>query len=69
MALQLIHGTVVNPINNYVIIPYIGKYVNISEKWKGEKGMLDINYWVLDYNAGKVEDSPRARCAPDAYCI
>ena len=41
---------VVNPISNYCIIPYIGKYVNFSEKYKGEKGLLDMNYWVLDYN-------------------
>lgn len=41
---------VTNPINNYNIIPYIGKYVNFSETYQGEKGKLDINYWVLDYN-------------------
>jgi aminopeptidase N len=39
-----------NPINNYNIVPYIGKYVNFSETYNGEKGKLDINYWVLDYN-------------------
>jgi hypothetical protein len=39
-----------DPINNYDIIPYIGKYVNFSEVYKGEKGNLDVNYWVLDYN-------------------
>jgi aminopeptidase N len=41
---------VANPINNYCIIPYIGKYVNFSETYNGEKGKLDVNYWVLDYN-------------------
>lgn len=39
-----------NPINNYNIIPYIGQYVNWSDTLQGEKGKLDINYWVLDYN-------------------
>ena len=39
-----------NPINNYNIIPYIGKYVNWSDTLHGEKGMLDLNFWVLDYN-------------------
>jgi aminopeptidase N len=39
-----------NPINNYNIIPYIGKYVNWSDTLHGEKGILDLNYWVLDYN-------------------
>jgi aminopeptidase N len=41
---------VTNPINNYCIIPYIGKYESFSEKYKGEKGVLDLTYWVLDYN-------------------
>lgn len=46
---------VTNPINNYNIIPYIGKYVNWSEHYKGEKGRLDVNYWVLQ------EDEAKAR--------
>jgi aminopeptidase N len=44
---------VVNPINSYDIIPYIGKYVNWSEQYKGLKGDLDCNFWVLDYNLEK----------------
>jgi aminopeptidase N len=39
-----------NPINNYNIIPYIGKYSHFGEKYKGIKGWLDCDYWVLDYN-------------------
>ncbi|HVG12242.1 MAG TPA: M1 family metallopeptidase [Flavisolibacter sp.] len=39
-----------NPINNYNIVPYIGKYVSFSETYNGEKGPLQCNYWVLDYN-------------------
>jgi len=41
---------VINPINNYDIVPYIGKYVNWTETFNGEKGPLDCSYWVLDYN-------------------
>ncbi|MCK7554124.1 M1 family metallopeptidase [Chitinophaga sedimenti] len=41
---------VVNPISNYCIIPYIGKYVSFKEVYKGEKGPLDVTYHVLDYN-------------------
>jgi aminopeptidase N len=41
---------VTNPISTYCIIPYIGKYANFKETYKGEKGILDINYWALDYN-------------------
>lgn len=46
---------VVNPISNYCLIPYIGKYVNFKEKYAGEKGPLDVNYWVLDYNLNKAK--------------
>jgi aminopeptidase N len=44
-----------NPINNYNIIPYIGKYVSFEETYAGEKGKLDCNYWVLDYNLDKAK--------------
>jgi aminopeptidase N len=54
---------VVNPINNYCIIPYIGKYVHFSEIFKGEKGNLDMDYWVLEENFEKAKkqfaDAPR----------
>lgn len=46
---------VVNPINNYNIIPYIGAYVNWQEQYAGEKGNLDLNYWVLDYHRKQAE--------------
>lgn len=45
--------TVTNPINNYNIVPYIGKYVNWEETYQGEKGPLACSYWVLDYNETK----------------
>ena len=52
-----------NPINNYCIVPYIGKYVNFSEKYPGLKGALDMNYWVLDYDLAKARtqftDAPK----------
>jgi aminopeptidase N len=35
-----------NPINNYNIVPYIGYYKNWNEKYLGEKGELDCQYWV-----------------------
>lgn len=44
---------VVNPINNYNIIPYIGKYFNWSEVYEGEKGKLDVNYWFLQCDEQK----------------
>jgi aminopeptidase N len=45
-----------NPINNYCIIPYIGKYVNFTDTLMGEKGKLDLSYWVLDYNLEKAKE-------------
>ncbi len=54
---------VVNPINSYNLIPYIGKYAHFSEVYDGEKGKLDMDYWVLEYNLDKAKeqfkDAPR----------
>lgn len=44
-----------NPINAYSIIPNIGKYVNFKDIFNGEKGKLDLDYWVLDYNLEKAK--------------
>jgi aminopeptidase N len=44
-----------NPINNYNLVPYIGKYVNFKESFQGEKGTLNCSYWVLDYNLDKAK--------------
>jgi aminopeptidase N len=44
-----------SPINNYCIIPYIGNYVHFGEIYKGEKGDLTMDYWVLDYNLEKAK--------------
>jgi aminopeptidase N len=54
---------VVNPINNYDITFYIGKFVHFDEIYKGEKGNLTMDYWVLDSNLTKAKvqfkDAPR----------
>ena len=47
---------ITNPINNYNLIPYIGKYVNWKETYEGEKGKLECDYWVLDYNLEKAKE-------------
>lgn len=46
---------VTQPINNYNIIPYIGKYVNFKDTYQGEKGPLDLDYYVIDYNLDKAK--------------
>ncbi len=45
-----------NPINNYLIIPSIGKYVNFTDTLMGENGKLDLSYWVMDYNLDKAKE-------------
>lgn len=41
---------VLNPINNYGVNLNVGNYVSFSEKYKGEKGMLDMDFWVLEHH-------------------
>ncbi|HJN53706.1 MAG TPA: M1 family metallopeptidase, partial [Flavobacteriaceae bacterium] len=45
-----------NPINNYGVNINIGDYVNFSEKYDGEKGILDIDYYVLRDNLEKAKE-------------
>lgn len=49
------HWYVDNPINNYGVNVNIGDYVHWSETYKGEKGDLDCNYYVLRGNLGKAK--------------
>ena len=46
---------VVNPINNYNLIPYIGKYAHWHENYEGLKGNLDCDFWVMEYNLSKAK--------------
>ncbi|MEM7160995.1 MAG: M1 family metallopeptidase [Bacteroidota bacterium] len=49
------HWFVNNPINNYGVNINIGDYVNWNEKYNGEAGELDLDYYVLrdNLNASK----------------
>lgn len=49
------HWTVKNPINNYGVNVNIGDYVHFSEKYQGEAGELDMDYYVLSYNLDKAK--------------
>jgi aminopeptidase N len=57
------HWFVSNPINNYGVNVNIGDYVNFSEVYNGEKGKLDMDYWVLSDNLEKAKvhfkDAPK----------
>lgn len=46
---------VTNPINNYNIVPYIGRYASWKENFSGENGDLECSYYVLDYNVEKAK--------------
>lgn len=44
------HWFVANPINNYGVNVNIGDYVHFGEKYPGEQGPLDMDYYVLRDN-------------------
>jgi aminopeptidase N len=52
-----------NPINNYGVNVNIGDYAHFSEVYDGEKGPLDMDYYVLKYNLEKAKkqftDAPK----------
>ena len=49
------HWYVDSPINNYGVNVNIGDYVHFSEQYAGEKGDLDIDYYVLKDNLDKAK--------------
>lgn len=49
------HWFVSNPINNYGVNINIANYVNFSENFNGEKGVLKCDYWVLKENLKKAK--------------
>jgi len=57
------HWFVSNPINNYGVNVNIGDYVSFNEVYSGEKGPLDMNYYVLRDNLEKAKlqfkDAPK----------
>lgn len=55
--------SVKNPINNYGVNVNLGDYAHFSEVYQGEKGPLDMNYYMLKYNLDKAKkqfkDAPK----------
>ena len=49
------HWFVSSPISNYVVNINIGDYVHFGEKYDGEKGSLDCDYYVLRNNIDKAK--------------
>ena len=57
------HWQVTQPINNYGVNMNIGNYVHFADKYKGEAGELDMDYWVLEHQREKAmkqfKEAPR----------
>ncbi|MFZ9236502.1 MAG: M1 family metallopeptidase [Algoriphagus sp.] len=49
------HWKVVNPINDYGVNINVGDYVHFGEKYEGERGTLDMDYFVLRENLEKAK--------------
>jgi aminopeptidase N len=47
---------VTNPINNYGVNINLARYVHFADTIHGEKGVLDMNYYVLTYNLEKAKE-------------
>jgi len=52
---RLATWSVVNPINTYNATFYIGDYVNWTDTLMGEKGLLELSYYVLRENEEKAK--------------
>ncbi|KKX51879.1 hypothetical protein L950_0202670 [Sphingobacterium sp. IITKGP-BTPF85] len=53
-----------NPINNYNIAINIGDYVHFQDSFNGEKGKLDIDYYVLRENIERAKPHFEANVKP-----
>lgn len=53
-----------NPINNYNIALNIGDYVHFQDSFHGEKGKLDIDYYVLRENIDRAKPHFEANVKP-----
>ncbi|SJN46412.1 Peptidase M1 family protein [Sphingobacterium faecium PCAi_F2.5] len=53
-----------NPINNYNIAINIGDYVHFQDGYQGEKGKLDIDYYVLRENIDRAKPHFEANVKP-----
>lgn len=50
------HWFVSSPINNYGVNVNVGDYVHFSDTLHGEKGVLDLDYYVLSYNLERARE-------------
>jgi len=60
---------VLNPINNYDISINIGKYAHWTDTLMGEKGILDLNFYVLAYNLERAKAHFALNVKPMIHCF
>jgi aminopeptidase N len=55
---------VANPINNYDVTANIGDYTEFTDTYNGEKGKLDLDYWVITGDLDKAKTQFGANVKP-----
>lgn len=58
-----------NPINNYDVTFYIGKYAHWTDSYDGENGKLSIDYWALQTDSAKARPHWDADVKPMLKCF
>lgn len=58
-----------NPINNYSVTFYIGKYAHWQDTFAGENGNLSIDYWSLKADSAKARPHWDADVKPMLKCF
>ncbi|WP_316801897.1 M1 family metallopeptidase [Pedobacter nototheniae] len=58
-----------NPINNYSVTFYIGKYAHWQDSYAGENGNLSIDYWSLKADSAKARPHWDADVKPMLKCF
>ncbi|WP_421945082.1 M1 family metallopeptidase [Pedobacter sp.] len=58
-----------NPINNYDVTFYIGKYAHWTDTFDGENGKLSIDYWALKADNAKARTHWDADVKPMLKCF
>ncbi len=58
-----------NPINNYDVTFYIGKYSHWQDSYAGENGNLSLDYWALQVDSAKARPHWDADVKPMLKCF
>ncbi|RYD79060.1 MAG: M1 family peptidase [Sphingobacteriales bacterium] len=58
-----------NPINNYDVTFYIGKYAHWTDNYDGENGKLSLDFWALQVDSAKARPHWDADVKPMIKCF